>query len=292
MPLCSIIGLLFPNVSNAVLPWLPQILFFLMFFTLLGIDQKALFGKLALSSVWGFATFQNVILCLLTVITGFLLGIRGDLLLAITAFGATAPLFGSGAIVNAMGFDALLAMAKTIVATLIMPVTLFMVLWLLAGNDAHLDIVAYGKRLVIYIVMPMLLSVVIKRIIPSQTLANYYPKVGQFNVILLLMFPLGLMGGFRELFDANPVQAMYLLAVAVGLTLFIFASTYILYRSKGDKQRAVISATVSSGRNVLLTYTIAMPFLGAMFLPLIGAIQLPMFSIPFFAKKMLEVTKN
>ena len=45
MPFCALIGFLFPQLSNAVLPFLPQVLFFLMFFTLLGIDQKAFVKK-------------------------------------------------------------------------------------------------------------------------------------------------------------------------------------------------------------------------------------------------------
>ena len=40
MPLCGIIGFIFPDLSNFVLGYLPEVLFFLMFFTLLGIDQK------------------------------------------------------------------------------------------------------------------------------------------------------------------------------------------------------------------------------------------------------------
>ncbi|WP_320158251.1 hypothetical protein [Psychrobacter pulmonis] len=45
MPVCAIVGFVFPNLSNAVLVYLPQILFFLMFFTLLGIDQYAVGGQ-------------------------------------------------------------------------------------------------------------------------------------------------------------------------------------------------------------------------------------------------------
>lgn len=52
MPVCSILGLLLPNWSNALLPWLDEILFFLMFFTLLGIEQRDLLKKIFVPSVW------------------------------------------------------------------------------------------------------------------------------------------------------------------------------------------------------------------------------------------------
>ncbi len=291
MPVLSIVGVLLPTLSNAILPWLPSILFFLMFFTLLGIDQRALFEKLRFPRVWIFAVLQNIICCILIAILTYAMGVRGDLLLAIVAVGATAPLFGSGAIVNAMGFDALIAMAKTIIATLIMPFTLFTVLYFFADEGAFLDLVEYTKRLIIYIICPIILSVIARRIIPQNKLQYYYPKVAQFNVLLVLAFPLGLMGGYRQTFDNNANQALWLLLIAVLLTVFSFLFIYILYR-KADKQQAVIASTVCSGRNVLLTYTIAMPFLGSMFLPLIGALQIPMYAIPFFAKLMLNSNKR
>lgn len=289
MPICSFIGFLFPALSNQILLLLPSILFFLMFFTLLGIDQKALLKKTISQSVWVFAIFQNLLTCLLVTALAYALGARGTWLLAISAVGATAPLFGSGAIVNAMGFDALLAMAKTISATLLLPVSLFIVLFFLGSDTAQLDLILYSKRLIIYIICPILLAIIIKKIVPSSTLQRYYPKVSQFNVLLILLFPLGLMGGYRDHFNQHPALACLLFLVATGLVAFIFGLTYLFYKKTGY-QNAVIASTVSSGRNVLLTYTIATPFLGELFLPLIGAMQLPMFSVPFFGK--LLITKH
>lgn len=291
MPVLSIIGLLFPKLSNAILPWLASILFFLMFFTLLGLDQKALIQKIKQVAVWRFALFQNVVICVLVTIFSYLCGARGELLLAIAAVGATAPLFGSGAIVNAMGFEALLAMAKTIVATLLLPVTLYVVLITLADDEAYLDMNEYMQRLGIYVLCPMLLAAIVKWLLPTQILNTYYPKIAQFNVLLVLAFPLGLMGGFRKTIDTNPAQGLLLFGIALALVIFIFIATYLVYRKNG-RQAASIAATVSSGRNVLLTYTIALPFLGTLFLPLVGALQLPMFSVPFFGKWLIESSKS
>lgn len=287
MPLCAFVGFLFPTLSNAVLPFLPQILFFLMFFTLLGINQKSLLQKISSLSVWIYAVFQAGVCCLVVSGLAYICGARGDLLLAISALGATAPLFGSGAIVNAVGFDALLAMAKTISATLVMPLSLLAVLWFLGAEGATLDFALYFQRLLTYIVAPMALAVVARHVINAEMLATFYPKVARFNIILLLMFPLGLMGGFRASFDNSPLQALSLLALASALAFGFYFLAYFLYKKQG-KEIAIISALVCSGRNVLLTYTIATPFLGVWFLPLIGALQLPMFSLPMLGKYMAK----
>ena len=278
MPLCAVVGFVLPDLSNAVLAYLPEVLFFLMFFTLLGIDQYALLKRIVTKYVWGFAVLQSAGMSLVLVLISYALGVRGDLLLAIAGLGATAPLFGSGALVNAVGFDAQLAMAKTIAATLVMPCTLLGVLWLLGDKNAHLDLATYIKRLVIYIIMPMVLAVAARRFIAPDVLSRYYPKVAQFNILLLLLFPLGLMAGFRETFDQDIWQALSLLALSSVLALFFYFSAYFIYRRFGY-ENAIVAAIVCGGRNVLLAYTITVPFMGAMFLPLLGAFQLPAFCL-------------
>lgn len=291
MPLCAVVGFVLPDLSNAVLAYLPEVLFFLMFFTLLGIDQYALLKRIVTKYVWGFAVLQSAGMSLVLVLISYALGVRGDLLLAIAGLGATAPLFGSGALVNAVGFDAQLAMAKTIAATLVMPCTLLGVLWLLGDKNAHLDLATYIKRLVIYIIMPMVLAVAARRFIAPDVLSRYYPKVAQFNILLLLLFPLGLMAGFRETFDQDIWQALSLLALSSVLALFFYFSAYFIYRRFGY-ENAIVAAIVCGGRNVLLAYTITVPFMGAMFLPLLGAFQLPAFCLPMLGKYMVKRHKQ
>lgn len=287
MPVCAIVGFVFPNLSNAVLVYLPQILFFLMFFTLLGIDQYALLKSIATSYVWVFALLQSGVMCLVLVLIAYALGVRGDWLLAIAGLGATAPLFGSGALVNAVGFDAQLATAKTIAATLIMPFTLLGVLWLLGDENSHLDVGLYVKRLLVYIFMLMVLAVGVRRFVPPAILSRYYPKIGQFNILLLMLFPLGLMAGFRTTFDHSPWQALLLLVLSSVLALVFYFTAYIIYRRFGY-ENAIVAALVCGGRNVLLSYTITVPFMGAVFLPLLGAFQLPMFCLPLLGKYMAK----
>lgn len=291
MPLCAIVGFIFPDLSNLVLEYLPQTLFFLMFFTLLGIDQKQLVKRIGTGYVWGFACFQTIGITLIITGVAYAVGVRGDLLLAIAGLGAIAPLFGSGAVVNAVGFDALLAMAKTISATLIMPLALLLVLWVLGDKNAHLDFALYFKRLLIYIVTPMTLAVVARRVIPRDTLVRYYEKIRPFNIILLMLFPLGMMGGFRQTFDTDMHQALMLLGLSLGLAMFFYFLAYFIYRRFGY-ENAIISALVCSGRNVLLAYIITTPFMGALFLPLIGAYQLPAFCLPLLGKYMVKRHKK
>lgn len=269
MPALCVLGMLLPNLSAMVLKTLPAILFFLMFFTLLGLDERKLLRNMALPKTWRFAVMQTAGMTLIATGVAWLCGARSDLLLAISAISVTAPLFGSGALVNALGFDALEAMAMTIAATLLMPVILLGVLTLLASDGATVDFAMYGRRLAVYVIAPMILA-----------------AVARYNIILLMAFPLGLVGGFRRELDQDLGTGILLFVIAVALVVLYYFGMYLLYRKKGLEEY-ITASLISGGRNLMLTYSIALPFLGTMFLPLVGAAQLPMFSLSWVAQRMI-----
>ncbi|OBX73102.1 lantibiotic ABC transporter permease [Moraxella atlantae] len=286
MPALCVLGMLLPNLSAMVLKTLPAILFFLMFFTLLGLDERKLLRNMALPKTWRFAVMQTAGMTLIATGVAWLCGARGDLLLAIAAISVTAPLFGSGALVNALGFDALEAMAMTIAATLLMPVILLGVLTLLASDGATVDFAMYGRRLAVYVIAPMILAAVARRTLPQHWLQTAYPLVARYNIILLMAFPLGLVGGFRRELDQDLGTGILLFVIAVALVVLYYFGMYLLYRKKGLEEY-ITASLISGGRNLMLTYSIALPFLGTMFLPLVGAAQLPMFSLSWVARRMI-----
>ena len=130
MILATILGFLMPEFADVVLPYLPMVLFFLMFFTLMAINQHTLVRTLSQPSVWLYALIHTVGMSVLGIGVCYALGIRDDLLLAVAAIMATGSLFATPAIVRSIGFEPLYAMALTIATTLLMPVVLYINLWL------------------------------------------------------------------------------------------------------------------------------------------------------------------
>lgn len=280
------LGFCLPEAAAWLLPHLPAILFFLMCFSLIGINQRQLLQTLMRRGIWLFAAAHVGASCLLMLVVAWLFGIRGDLLIAIAAVGATAPLFATGALVQSVGLDPLPAMARTIAATLLMPVVLWI---LLQGADgAQLDLAAYTQKLLIYIAGPIALSVLLRATLPEHWLRRIYPRVAQFAVILVFAFPFGLTTAFRYLYDREGTGgALYLMAISFLLCFGGFALAWLLYRKRGINE-AIAAAMVGGSRNVLLTLTITSPFLGDAFLALIGALQLPVFAMPIIARALIR----
>ncbi|OAN11508.1 hypothetical protein A3K86_21500 [Photobacterium jeanii] len=281
--LAAIIGFLFPTASQAFFPILPFILFFLMLFTLLGIKQAALLRQLATLKVWGYALFHAIGLSIISCTIAYLFGASQALLLAISAVSATGSLFATPAIARSIGLDTLNAMAMTIASTLLMPAILYVNLLLIEGNEFSLDMQSYFVRLTIFIAGPMLLSALCHRYVNPDYLHRVHTKLAQFTILLVFAFPFGLVGEFREMFNISALVGLQYLAMGIAICTLFFIAGYFCYRSTGI-DNALLAAITAANRNVLLTFTVAGSYLGPEYLALMGAIQLPTYTLPLIVK--------
>ncbi|WP_198532369.1 hypothetical protein [Salinivibrio sp. IB643] len=281
--IAALIGFAFPAVSLALFPFLPYVLFALMLFTLLGIHQGLLVKALGQWQVWVYAFIHAVVLTLITCSIAWLLGASTGLLLAISGICATGSLFATPAIIRSLGMDALIAMAYTIASTLLMPVVLFVNLTIFSGDAFSLDLQSYVIRLVVFIFGPMAFAAIFHALVKPEKLKRIHGKLAQFTIVLVFSFPLGLVGPFGETWQKDQAYALELLAISVALCMLFFTIAFGLYRRQGQAA-SMIAAVTAVNRNVLLTYTVAGVALGPVFLPLIGAIQLPIYLQPLLVR--------
>ncbi|QUX92948.1 hypothetical protein CYL31_16700 [Marinomonas sp. A3A] len=284
----AILGFLLPSVSLAFFPFLPIVLFTLMSLTLLGMKQNELIKRLSSKEIWLYAILHSAVLMGVVGVIGWWLSFGSDLLLAVVAVAATGSLFATPAIVRALGFDSLQAMAMTIATTLILPVSIFIALICFQAESVELDWSSYFVRLVVFIFGPMLFSFLVHRFFPEEALSRFLMKISPYTILLVFAFPFGLVGSFRMLFDQDPMMALNYFLIATGLCCLFFFLSYLFYRKQG-KAIALTAAITSGNRNVLLTYSIAGVLLGPAFLPLAGALQIPTYLLPIFTRWLNRV---
>ncbi|TBR44844.1 hypothetical protein CBF23_002090 [Marinomonas agarivorans] len=286
----ALLGFLLPDVSLALFPFLPYVLLSLMTLTMLGIKQSSLLKEMRQARVWGYALFHSFGLMSVSYALATVLYADVNLTVAMVAVAATGSLFGTPAIVRALGFDMMAAMAMTIASTLLLPVAIYVLLMLLKADAISLDMQSYFQRLMVFILGPMLLSFVLHAVVPRVLLGNLLQKISPYTILLVFAFPFGLIGPFRFLWDQNPMQAYYYLMIGMLLLATFFTLTYVLYSRRGDE--ALVAAITSGNRNVLLTYSIAGALLGPAFLPLAGAIQAPTYFLPMLTKWLVKRRKQ
>ncbi|BFM49410.1 hypothetical protein [Marinomonas sp. THO17] len=279
----ALVGFFFPRVSAWVFPYLPYVLFSLMTLTLLSIKQSELMRRLSRLSVWLYALLHSLFFMVLVLGLSYFLPMSDDLLLAMLAIAATGSLFATPAIVRALGFDHIQAMAMTITTTLLLPINLSLALLIKPIAEVGLDWETYLIRLVVFIFGPMAFSYLVHRLVPVVILNRVLLTVSPYTILLVFAFPLGLVGSFREMFDANMLHAMGYFLIALIICLVFFVTAFLLYRKQGVE--IALSAAITSGnRNVLLTYSVAGVLLGPAFLPLAGALQIPTYLLPVITR--------
>ncbi|MEJ2764865.1 hypothetical protein VV869_12985 [Photobacterium sp. MCCC 1A19761] len=289
--LAAVLGFLFPDWSAQLFPFLPYVLFSLMLFTLIGMQQGVLVKLLAKAEIWRYALFHSVALSVLTTAIASLIGAGSSLLLAISAVAATGSLFATPAIARSVGLEPLKAMAMTIASTLLMPAVLYINLLLFQDDSVTLDLGSYLQRLVIFIFGPMLFSALCYHFVPHQVLHRIHGKLSQVTILLVLAFPFGLIGSFRETFDQSMFNGLFYLLAGLAICALFFIAGYLTYRRQGVDQ-ALLAAITSANRNVLLTFTVAGSYLGPDFLVLMGAIQLPTYCLPLLVKNLSRRLKQ
>ncbi|PYF77971.1 BASS family bile acid:Na+ symporter [Marinomonas alcarazii] len=284
----AVLGFLLPSISLAFFPFLPIVLFTLMSLTLLGMKQNELIKRISSKEIWFYAVLHSAVFMVVVSLIGWWLSFDSDLLLAVVAVAATGSLFATPAIVRALGFDSLQAMAMTIATTLILPVSIFITLIIFQTEHVELDWSGYFVRLMVFIFGPMLFSFLVHRLFPGEALSRFLMKISPYTILLVFAFPFGLVGSFRLLFDQDPLIALNYFLIATGLCCLFFALSYLFYRKQG-KAIALTAAITSGNRNVLLTYSIAGVLLGPAFLPLAGALQIPTYLLPVFTRWLNKV---
>ncbi|WP_205472532.1 hypothetical protein [Agarivorans sp. Alg241-V36] len=284
---CVFIGFALPGLSNALLPFLPAVLFALMLFTIVSLNIRTLIQDLAQISIWLYAIWHTLGLTALIMLIAWFFNVNSQLYLAIAATCATGSLFASPAIVRSIGLDAQRCMAMTIASTLLMPGILLLNSHLFShfshSEQLQLDMQVYGQRLAIFIILPIIISLLLHKLLKQQLIDKALIQIRPVTIVLVFFFPLGLMGAFREVYDTSPATALEYLAIASAACLIAFGASFLLYLNKG-KDLAIISGVTATNRNVLLTYSITGSFLGIEYMIYMGAIQLPVYLLPMLVK--------
>ncbi|RKF12807.1 hypothetical protein DBZ36_20300 [Alginatibacterium sediminis] len=258
---------------------------------MLSLNMKHLFLELSSCKPWLYALWHSLGLTLISALLVWALDLPLQTLMPLFAVAATGSLFASPAIVRSLGLDAQACMAMTLCSTLLMPFVLLLnaalaQLWI--GQDAvSIDFIEYSRRLLIYIVLPIAISLFAPRLFGASRVNAAVTRISPYTILVVFFFPLGLMGAFRQQFDVDPRSALLWLALAFVMCLIIFALSYALYR-RHSADLALMAAITATNRNVLLTYSVAGIYLGSDYMVYMGAMQLPIYFLPicvFFFRK-------
>lgn len=283
MPISSagiLAGLIMPDLAAILRPVMEVFVVLLMTLAYSRLDWsgiRTISGKPLLTAMillWVLAAVPG-----LSAAAGWALALPSVLLTAIILNAIAPPITSSVPFCQLLGLDAALALRVTLIATLLMPVTVPASILLLLGVTIDLDPDEFALRAAVFIGLPLVLSWLIRRSPRLTARLNRGTEVDGITAFILMIIAIGIMDGVTARILAEPAEALAILAAAFGVSILFHGLSGLVFWRLGE--RTAISIALTSGsRNLVLMLVIIGDAMGPAFGLYVALGQVPIYLMP------------
>ncbi len=244
-------GVLWPNETSKLGPFLPWFLMGMLFLAFLKVFPAEIWDTLQRYSV----KLPVLILTKLIVmpLIVYPLAIKllpayalGLILLAGVSTGLSAPFFS-----GYVGANIPLVLAMTVITTLSLPLTLPLLVKILIGSELQVDLTGLVGFMAVLIFLPLLASGFFRRLLPriSGWLdERSYP----ISLALLAAMNLGALGLYTPFLRAHPAEVVIAALVGSGLAAVLASTGIVLFWSAAPLERVAAGGALGWINNVLV----------------------------------------
>lgn len=285
-------GIAAPGLATIVKPWLAELVAGSLFAAALRIGPRQAVGAIRdlampLSLV---LIFQLVMPVTAILVMGGLGWLDTVPALALILMLAAAPIAGSPSLTVLVGHDPAPALRLLVLGTLMLPLTVLPVLWLMPALGTAAQVLAAAGRLLAVIGVAVAVAFVLRRLImPAPSLRTIQALDG-LAAILVTVILLGLMSAVGPALREEPAVLLAWLAAAVVLNLGLQMAVRPLLSACGAEQGTTAYAIIAGNRNIAL-FLVALPHgITDQVLVFIGAYQIPMYLTPVLMRRFYAGT--
>lgn len=270
-----------PDVSEFLRPWLPALVSLVLGLAMARLDIWAIVREVAqprrLALLLGFLLLFLPLTCAAAVGLGRLLGASSDTVLALAVFGASPPLSSAANLALMLGYNARITLQFGLLATLALPI-LGPLCFALVGIKVDIAATDMALRIALMIAGGFALGLTLQRIIGKARIAAQSEAFNGAATLAMILFLFPLFDGVLGFITAEPLQAVGLLFLAIGLNFGGHLAVAFAGRRITDKPSAQAAGLMFGNRNVsfFLAVLPASPALGLF----IAAAQIPIYATP------------
>ena len=193
---------------------------------------------------------------------------------------AAPPIGSAAAFALFLGIDGSLAMIVTVLATLLLPLTLTAtVALLLPDSGVAVDLAGFFLRVLTVVAVPFVIAGLIRRVVGVERLVRNDSLLAGVNVLLLVIFAIAVMDGVTARLWVDPAGILGLLLLACLFGLVAHAIGWLAFRRQ-SAETALSAALLSGNRNVGLMLAVTGGSAGLAFDLYVGIAQIPMYFAP------------
>ena len=249
-------GLALPDLAAVFRPLLAPAVYGLLALAMTRIDILAVRGhlrapaRIVLPLAW-----MNLALPLAigAAVTAFApgLGASPGVVFALVLIASAPPITAAAAISHLLGLDGALSLAILLISTALTPLVTPLMVYLWMGPDFAISPMALGLRLGLLIGGSWIVAYAARRYFGRSGIERNQGVFDGLNVVLLVVFAVGLMSGIGARFLAQPAHFLMLVAIIFTVTLGMGAATTALFRRFGPRLAGTIGYAAGY-RNIAL----------------------------------------
>ncbi len=277
------IGLGVPSIADFLRPWALHALFLVIIFSLVPFARLPAHQLIAIDrDMIRIVVWQQVVLPCIVIAAGIVAKFPDSVILLLIVTACSGSLFSSPALAEILGLDRERALQAMVLSTLFMPISLFLFLSAFIGEQANLDLGAYGLRTIVFLIVPFALLALyrpVARAMPESITRKVGFASRWATILALLVFGTGLMAAVSDKLDANPTKVVFLLGLATLLCLLMMALTTIVMYRFGHCE-ALTASIVAGFRNIGLGFALVGEMVGPDLAVYAGISLVPVFIAP------------
>lgn len=284
LALSIVVGLAVPPLAALARPAITLVVVSLMSLVLLRTDFRAVFGfmrrpVLLAALAFGLMVASPVIVFALTQAAGIGGADQAGLVVLATGCAATsAPAFA-----RLVGLDPQLSIVASVGSTLLVPATAPPLALGLLGIDLALSLEALMGRLALVVALPLGLSLLARRVLPAQGLADWGRAIDGAAVWCVVLYGLAVMDGVTHAALAQPAAFARSLGLAFAGGYGLNLLTTLAFLPFG-KTLALTTGLLSGNRNMSLYLAVLPTTTDPGVLLFLALCQFPLLLSPFLLR--------
>jgi BASS family bile acid:Na+ symporter len=285
---CIFVGLALPPLAAMLRDTLTITVAGLMTLVLLRIDLKQVLAYLRRPLLVAALLAWLLIACPLIVYAIVrAVGLDGPLGAAVVIMATGCAATSSPAFARLVGLDASVSLVVAVVSTLLVPFTAPPLALGLLGIDLAISLWALMGRLALIVGLPLLASLVIRRLVAAPTLGAWSGRIDGTVVLLLVMYGIGVMDGMQAKLLAEPAWVLGGIALAFLGNFGLNALTALAMLPAG-RSVALAAGLLSGNRNMALYLAVLPAATEPGILLFFALCQFPLFLSPFLLRPVYD----
>lgn len=283
------VGVLLPPLAAATRDVVTPVVACLMTLVLLRVDFSQVLGYLrrpllvAALLAWVLLACPLIVFALVR-----LLGLEGALAAAVVIMATGCAATSSPAFARMVGLDGEISLVVAVLSTLLIPFTAPPLALGLLGIDLAISMSGLMARLALVVGLPLVISVVIRRLAGPVRLATYGRSVDGAVVLLVVLYGFGVMDGLQATILADPMWVAGGVALAFAGNFGLNLLTSLVFLKPAGARVALSAGLLSGNRNTALYLAVLPAATDPGILMFFALCQFPLFLSPVLLRPIYD----